>query len=263
MNANKHRVRVFAPILGVLLISGVIFAQDPPLAQDPPAIILKSDANSICDDSLVAVATVYPEMNAKFFKTTKTSYQPMIVEDDNGHLEDTVDGTIDAEDLLRIEHTASCHSSHQGEHLMEFCDAVATADGVKLHLWGGVPAYSSSLSVTIDAARRFTCAFQAIYPSPTNSLSWKIKKKSMRLKSKILDPGSRVHGWISVEFDEIDKIHGVTGTYKIEGYFKPVIEGAARAKAEASEQPTEDAQPVPPPEGETPTRNSKTPVPKR
>jgi hypothetical protein len=47
----------------------------------------------------------------------------------------------------------------------------------------------------------------------------------MRLKSNKMEPGTRFHGWLSVEFEETD---GATlaRTYKIEGFFKPVIQSA-------------------------------------
>jgi hypothetical protein len=36
--------------------------------------------------------------------------------------------------------------------------------------------------------------------------------------------GSRIFGWLSVAFDEIDSTANVTRHYKIEGYFKPVLQ---------------------------------------
>jgi hypothetical protein len=257
MNTLRHSLRALTPILGASFIFSVTS-----IAEDHSVSTLKSVTSGSCDDSIVSLATVVPDMDCKFFRTTETSYHAMIVEDESGHLEDTVDGRIDADDLLRIEHTAHCISSHQGEHLMNFCDAVTTTDGIKLHIWGGIPAYASSLSVTIDADRHFNCDFEAIYPAPTNSLSWKIKKKSMQLKSQALVPGSRIHGWISVIFDEIDEVHGVTGTFKIEGHFKPVIVGESQGDPEASE-PTGADQPASPPKdesrvkGQTPNPNPK------
>lgn len=48
----------------------------------------------------------------------------------------------------------------------------------------------------------------------------------MKLKTAVGEPGSRLCGWISVEFDEIDDTSEAVRSYKIEGYFKPVIRSA-------------------------------------
>jgi hypothetical protein len=189
----------------------------------------ETDIPGKCGDSIIATARIDPKLESRLFKTTETRYSWHIITED-GSLSDTIDHRVDAQDLSRIEITARCTSSHQGPHLMEFCEAVATADGVKLEISGGLPAYASTLSVMIDPNRRFTCAFGAVYPAPTNPLRWVITKKSLRLKSAHLAPGSRLHGWISVEFEEIDQVSGGTRSYKIEGYFKPVILSAPNSK---------------------------------
>ena len=176
-----------------------------------------------CEDKLLAEAVLDPTLNSDFFGTTETRRQPWIVEHSDGSLEDAVDGKIDADDLLLVERTASCNSTHQGEHAMDFCDAVKSADGLKLEFSGGLPAYFGFLTVRVDANRRFTCEFKADYPSSPAPLRWVVRKKAMKLKDAIGEPGSRLRGWISVEFDEIDVNSGAVESYKIEGYFKPVI----------------------------------------
>lgn len=180
-----------------------------------------------CEDKLTAVAEVVPDLADKLFDTAETTRQPWIVESSDGGLEDTMDGSIDSDDLLLVEKTANCTSTHQGEHAMEFCDAVKTEGGVEFELSGGAPAYVSSLAVTINAERQFTCTFKAVYPSSPAPLHWKVTKKAMKLKTEVGEPGSRLRGWISVEFDEIDDTAEVAKRYKIEGYFKPVIQSAA------------------------------------
>lgn len=182
------------------------------------------DLLSACEDSLVANVTVIPQLDARFFHQSRSSYQPWIVEHEDGHLEDTADGVIDAEDLLKLEHTANVVSTHQGEHQVEFCEATVTTDGAVLTFAGGMPAYASSLTVELDAKRNFKCSFAATYPGPTNSLRWKITKKELQLQSSELTGGTRLHGWLSVSFDEIDTVTGVSKSYKMEGYFKPVLQ---------------------------------------
>ena len=178
-----------------------------------------------CEDKIVAIADVVADLDSKFFGTSETSRQPWILEKSDGSLEDTMDGSIDPDDLVLIERTSNCVSTHQGEHEMEFCDAVKNGDCVEIEISGGGPAYMSSLAVTIDAKRQFTCKFNAVYPSPTGPLRWEVTKKAMKIKTAKEEPGTRLRGWISVEFDEIDETH-VAKHYKIEGYIKPVIQSA-------------------------------------
>jgi hypothetical protein len=106
---------------------------------------------------------------------------------------------------------------------MPFCDAVQDGEGIRLSLSGGMPAYASSLSITIDPSLAFRCDFSATYPAPTGSLRWKITKKELRLRDRDFTPGHRLHGWISVTFEETDGA-AQPKTYKIEGYIKPIIQ---------------------------------------
>jgi len=218
-----------------------VFAMDVSMAMEP----VRETKQDRCEDHVHGFATIVPKLDCSLFKTTKTSYQWEIIEHDDGHLENTFGGRITAEDLLRIEHTADCTSTHQGKHKMEFCDAVATADGVKLDLSGGMPAYASGLSVTINRKLEFKCSFSAVYPGPTGPLHWKVTKKAMKLKSANLESRSRLLGWLSVEFEETDETAKQTHGYKIEGYFKPVIQTSqAGEPAEQSQQPVSRRSPV-------------------
>ena len=188
-----------------------------------------------CEDKLVAEAVLDPTLDSDFFGQTETRRQPWIVEHSDGSLEDAMDGKVDADDLLLVERKANCSSTHQGEHAMDFCDAVKSADGLKLEFWGGLPAYFGFLTVRVDAKRQFTCEFKADYPSSPTPLRWVVRKKAMKLKNAIGEPGSRLRGWISVEFDEIDMTSGSVKRYKIEGFFKPVILNAPDAALENDE----------------------------
>lgn len=188
-----------------------------------------------CADKIVAEAVLDPTFNSDFFGKTETRRQPWIVEHSDGSLEDATDGKVDADDLLLVERTANCSSTHQGEHAMDFCDAVKSADGLELEFWGGFPAYTGVLTVRVDAKRRFTCEFKADYPSPPTPLRWEVRKKAMKLRDAIGEPGSRLRGWISVEFDEIDVTSGSVKNHKIEGYFKPVILNAPDVSPEKDE----------------------------
>jgi hypothetical protein len=250
--------QVMAAAIASILTFDISLAvdQSSPHASLPPT-------QSRCEDNVVGVAAVVPKLDSRLFKTTKTSYHWEIVEDDDGNLENTLGGQIAAEDLLRIEHTADCTSSHQGKHLMEFCDAVATTDGIKLTISGGMPAYASDISLTINSKLEYKCSFSAVYPGPTDTLHWKVTKKALKLKSANLKSGTRIRGWISVEFEEMVDTSKESHTYKIEGYFKPVIQtmpGGAPSKegepAGADQPATQPADKVPA-EAQPPTQPSK------
>ena len=193
-----------------MLMSAQLIAGDPP-------------SKSACDDGISASATIAAKLDSPFFRESKTSLNWWIVESESGKIEDTTDGEIGPDDLVRIEHTACCTSTHQGDHLMEFCDAVQEGAGIRLSLSGGMPAYASSLSVTIEPSLAFRCDFSATYPAPTAPLRWKITKKELRLRSRDFTPGHRLHGWISVTFEEKDGA-AQPKTYKIEGHIKPIIQ---------------------------------------
>jgi hypothetical protein len=205
-----------------LLIAALLFlAAALVQAVEPPT-------KSACEDSIPAVATVVPGLDSPLYHETKTSLNWWIVENEDGSVEDTTDGEIGPDDLARVEHTANCTSTHQGEHVMEFCHAVREGDSVRLNLSGGLPAYASSLGVTIDPDLKFRCSFSATYPARTGALRWKIIRKELRLKSPDFIPGHRVYGWISVTFEEEEDGSGrPPRTHTIEGYFKPVVQHKA------------------------------------
>lgn len=205
LNMRRSIIATLSMIMSAQLIAG-----------DPPP-------KSACEDGVSASVTISPKLDSPLFRETKTSLNWWIVESESGAIEDTTDGEIGPDDLVRIEHTASCTSTHQGEHLMEFCEAVQDGEGIRLSLSGGMPAYASSLHVIIDPTLAFRCDFTATYPAPTAPLRWKITKKELRLSSRDFVTGHRLHGWISVTFEETDGA-GQPKTYKIEGYIKPVVQ---------------------------------------
>jgi hypothetical protein len=108
---------------------------------------------------------------------------------------------------------------------MDFCDAVLEADGsLKLCIYGGMPAYASSLMITIKDSE-FSCFFNATYPAPVSNCKWKILSKKLKLNSIDFTKGKRLFAWLSVGFEETSTYKGktTTNTYKIEGYLKPFI----------------------------------------
>ncbi len=185
-----------------------------------------------CVDALSASAVIDASLDSDFFRSKQSSYPWHIIEHDDGHLEDTIaGGPANRKTVSKIEHTASCISTHQGEHLMSFCDAAQREQGVDLVITGGMPAYASMLTVKIGEKRQITCSFEATYPMtiPGEKLQWRITKKAFRMKSAGLKPGTRLLGWLTVEFEEITLLKGETTrkSYKIEGFVKSVIQPAA------------------------------------
>ncbi len=196
----------------------------------PPKLVAAKTA--ICEDPTTAQVQINAKLDSAFFSTLETSRPSQIITHEDGKLEDTVDGSIDEEDLILLEHTSACVSTHQREHAMSFCEARVTEDGcMVLLIYGGAPAYSGALTVNVDTkTRNFTCAFEAMYPSPTPPFTWRITKKTIRAKSLTTQSGHRFYAWISVEFDEVWAENGAERkrSYKIEGPIKPVIRNPSK-----------------------------------
>jgi len=249
-------------MIGRVVTAGIaaILSLDFSLAADPelqPAL-----PNNLygCEDSIIGVAADGSELDCNLFKTTITSYRFGMLEDRDGGVENTFGGQITAEDLMRIEHTADCISSHQGDHLMEFCDAVATKDRVMMNITGGLPAYASHLTITINKKLEFKCFFSAVYPAPNVAVHWKVTKKALKLKATDFNAGKRLRGWISVEFDEIDKITKETHAYKIEGFFKPVIQTPQEEDQSKEGEQADPAKAETKPADKAPAKEQSTPV---
>jgi hypothetical protein len=196
----------------------------------PPSLVAEKAA--ICEDPTTAQVQIAAKLDSAFFSTLETSRPSHIITHEDGRLEDTVDGSIDEEDLILLEHSSACVSTHQGEHAMSFCEARITDDGrMVLLIYGGAPAYSGSLTVNVDTkSGNFTCVFDALYPSPTPTLTWRITRKSMHVRMLTAQPGHRFYAWVSVEFDEVWTENGTEQkrSYKIEGPIKPVIRSPSK-----------------------------------
>ncbi|MBN1847066.1 MAG: hypothetical protein JW932_00625 [Deltaproteobacteria bacterium] len=178
-----------------------------------------------CDDSIVKEISIDKDLYSEFFDTSEASYPWYIIRNDDGTFESILDKEITQEDITPIEHTSNCVSTHQGEHIMHFCDAVLKeSDHLELIIHGGLPAYASSLMIQIDQLE-FKCFFMAVYPSPVFNLKWKILSKELKIKTKDFKKGDKLYGWLSVEFDETGTYQGKSTKekYKIEGYLKPTI----------------------------------------
>lgn len=209
-----------------------------------PVVATKLD----CVDQIVSVAIVDPTLDSDFFRAKDGSYPFHIIEHEDGRLENTLGGKVSKEEATKIEHTAKCLSSLQGEHLMSFCDAQQFDVGLLLEVAGGLPAYASSLTLRIGKDKSLKCRFAATYPMsvPGEKLTWTITKKTFKMTSDSFKAGERLLGWLSVEFEETCTIDGkvTRKSHKIEGYVKPVISKPASDPKSISEQAAPE-QPLP------------------
>jgi len=229
------------PVISILILaqslSGFASAAEP-------VVPTKLD----CVDQGASVAIVDPTLDSDFFRSKDASYPFYIVEHEDGHLENTLGGKVSKKDATKIEHTAKCLSSHQGEHLMSFCHAEQSDGGLLLEVAGGLPAYASALTLQIGKDKNLKCRFAARYPMiiPGEKLTWTITKKTFKMRSDNFKAGERLLGWLSVEFEETcaigDKV--TSRSHKIEGYVKPVISNPASDPKPISEQAAPE-QPLP------------------
>lgn len=65
-----------------------------------------------CEDAVSASATIDKDLDNEFFALTMRSYPWHVVDHGDGRLEDTLDGKIDPEDRIQVEHTANIISDH-------------------------------------------------------------------------------------------------------------------------------------------------------
>jgi hypothetical protein len=176
-------------------------------------------------DSITKRVVIDKNLDSKFFNTHTASYKWFVVKNDDGTFENTIGNTLTDEDKRPVEHTANCVSTHQGEHVMNFCDATLRSDVLRLKIHGGLPAYSSSLLVEINKNSEFSCFFQAVYPAPVTDLRWNVLSKKMKLKALDFKKGKPLYAWLSVDFEEISTYKGekTVRSYKIEGFIKPMV----------------------------------------
>lgn len=177
------------------------------------------------NDPITKRILIDKNLDSKFFNTHAASYKWYVVKNDDGTFENTIGKTLTDQDKRPMEHTANCVSTHQGEHVMNFCDATLKSDILRLKIHGGLPAYSSSLLVEINKNSEFSCFFQAVYPVPVTDLKWNILSKKMKLKALDFKKGKPLYAWLSVDFEEISTYKGekTVRSYKIEGFIKPMV----------------------------------------
>ena len=197
--------------LTILCLPGTAFGQDC------------YDYNNTTD-KLKARVSYDNKIDSQFFRSYKASYPWYIIKNADGTFENTMGDEVSEEDKIPIEHTSNCVSTHQGKHVMDFCDATYDAGTLRLEIHGGMPAYASSLMITVKDAE-FLCRFRASYPAPVSNCTWNILSKKLIFKNRAIKKGRRLYAWLAVEFEEISTYQGKTTTtkHRIEGYIKPIV----------------------------------------
>jgi hypothetical protein len=175
-------------------------------------------------DKLKAHVAIDSTLDSAFFRSYQASYPWYIIRNADGTFENTLGDEVSEQDKIPIEHTSNCVSTHQGEHVMDLCDAAYDAGQLKLEIHGGMPAYASSLLITVKDSE-FFCRFKASYPMPVSNCKWNILSKKLIFKDKDIKKGQRLYAWLSVEFNETSTYQGKTTNtrHKIEGYIKPIV----------------------------------------
>lgn len=214
-------MRFFSDGLGALLVLGAILLYLPvgSAAEDGNYGCLH------CTDAILKAIEIDKDLMSDFFGTVESSYPWYVLRHDDGTFSSALDKELTEKDLVRIEHTSNCISTHQGIHVMHFCDAILKEDGdIRLRIHGGLPAYASSLQVDIKG-NWFSCCFNAAYPVRMDHCRWNILSKELTLKNRNVRKGKRLYAWICVEFQEVSNFRGKTQKrrYKISGYVKPVL----------------------------------------
>lgn len=163
----------------------------------------------------------------KYFKDTLTFNKKwdypwyIVVDDDGGNIENTLDGTLTEIDTVHLYHTANCWTNHQGRHNVRYCDAILNNDTISLFLQPELPAYASELSISIKG-NIFWSDFSATYPAPTGRLSWIVNKQKLVLDKRSYLPGDTIKGYLEVEFIE-SSVEANQKTFRKKYYYKGYI----------------------------------------
>jgi hypothetical protein len=175
-------------------------------------------------DKLKARVAIDRFLDSAFFRSYQASYPWYIIRNADGTFENTLGDEVSEQDKIPIEHTSNCVSTHQGEHVMDFCDATYDAGTLRLEIHGGLPAYASSLLIIVKGPN-FSCLFRASYPLPVSDCKWNILSKKLIFRNKDIAKRQRLYAWLSVQFEETSTYQGKTATakHKIEGYIKPIV----------------------------------------
>jgi hypothetical protein len=175
-------------------------------------------------DNVKAHLSFNSKMDSKFFRSYQASYPWYVIRNADGTFENTLGDEVTEEDKIPLEHTAYCVSTHQGKHVMDFCDATYDTGVLKFEIHGGLPAYASSLMVMVKGSE-FFCRFRASYPAPVSNCKWNILSKKLIFRDKDIKKGRRLYAWLSVAFEETSTYQGKTARakHKIEGYIKPIV----------------------------------------
>jgi hypothetical protein len=179
---------------------------------------------SVSTKHIISPVTIDPNFVDTLTFNSKWEYPWYIVVDDEGHFETALGDSINKSDTIHLYHTANCVTNHQGEHSIRYCDGKFVNDSVKLIFLPELPAYASSLCITIKN-NNFWCDFSAVYPQyiQGEKLSWTINTQKLIMDTASYNPGDTIKGYIEVNFTETSTIPNKkpnSRDFYFKGFFK-------------------------------------------
>jgi hypothetical protein len=149
---------------------------------------------------------------------------PWYIVYENGVFENTFGETIEKSDTAHLFYTANCWTNHQGEHQIRYCQARYFNDTITLFFMPELPAYASSLTVSI-VKNDFWCDFTAVYPESriNQKLTRTITNQKLILNYAFYKPGDMVKGYVEVTFTETSIVPNempVSQSCYFKGFFK-------------------------------------------
>ena len=136
-----------------------------------------------------------------FFESTEWGYPWWIIKHSDGHIENTMGGPTDENELPRLQHTAKCSTSHQFDHQINFCDATLLPDGtLELFIHDESASTSDSLRVLVKDGQ-FTSQYWTFYPANKGDerLIWTTTRQDLVLDKRAYNKGDELRGRIRFE----------------------------------------------------------------
>jgi hypothetical protein len=174
--------------------------------------------------------TYDPQLYDPFFASNEWSYPWWVIKDADGHIENTMGGTTDEQELPRLKHTAKCFTAHQGKHEIKFCEARRLKDNtIELFVHDMSPSTNDNLKILVQDGL-FSCQYWTSYVADRGDegLIWTTKRQRLILDKKVYTIGDIIQG--KIEFECLQEVtnpkHG--GSYPkniiIEGVLRTTIE---------------------------------------
>lgn len=156
---------------------------------------------------------------------TKWNYPWYIVVNDKGQFENILGDAINGSDTIHLYHTAHCKTNHQGDHVINYCNAKIVEDTIKLIFQPKLPSYGGSLSVSIKDDM-FWCDFSANFPLTTDKKLWTVDSQKLVVDKEVYNVGDVIKGYIELNLTETSLVQNndqkSVGFY-FRGFFKTTL----------------------------------------